>query len=244
MSFSQQYHEHIASTLNKVLEKQRENLQSAASHMADAIESGGLIHVFGCGHSHMLAEEMFYRAGGLVDIDPIFDSSVMLHEGAAKSSQIERLSGIAAHLLSRYPVRRGDVLLVSSTSGINSYPIEMAIAAKEKGCFVIGITSMDYARLKSRHPSQKHLFDVCDLAIDNYVKQGDACVCLNDKGVYAGPISSISTFFIANIMILETCQILMSHGKEPRIFTSGNLEGADEINSEYISAYQERIKHL
>lgn len=244
MRFSQQYYQCLADTLENIRQTQSENIHAAAAQMAASIEQGGLIHVFGCGHSHMLAEEMFYRAGGMADIDPIFDSSVMLHEGAVKSSQMERMPGIAAHLLARYNVEEKDMLLIASTSGINSYPIEMALAAKAYGCRVAAITSLDYAGVASRHISGKHLFDFCDICIDNCVGQGDACVRLSPEGPYAGPLSSISTFFIANTMMLEACQILLEHGQKPKIFTSGNIQGADEVNLHYVREYRKRVKHL
>ena len=46
------------------------SLEAAADLIADAMAAGGTIHVFGSGHSHMLAEELFYRAGGFVRVRP------------------------------------------------------------------------------------------------------------------------------------------------------------------------------
>lgn len=245
MDFSQRYYDCLTGTLEKIRRTQTENIHNAALQMAATIEQGGLIHVFGCGHSHMVAEELFYRAGGLVDIDPIFDSGIMLHEGAVKSSQLERMPGIAVHVLARYDVGEKDMLLIASTSGINPYPIEMALAAKARGCRVVAITSQDYADIASRHASGKHLFDMCDICIDNCVEKGDACVCVSPQdGIYAGPLSSLSTFFIANTMMLETCQVLIRHGEKPRIFVSGNIHGADKMNRRYVQEYQRRVKHL
>ena len=244
MDFSQQYYQCLLATLEQVNDTQAKNMDAAALQMAKSVENGGLVHVFGCGHSHMLAEEMFYRAGGLVDINPIFDSAVMLHEGAVKSSQMERMSGIAEHLLARYSVEERDMLLIASTSGINPYPIEMAVAAKSYGCKVVAITSLDYAGVASRHSSGKHLFDFCDICIDNCVGQGDACVPISPDGPCAGPLSSLSTFFIANSMMLKACQILQAHGRPPKIFISGNLQGADEANRRYVQDYRKRIKHM
>ncbi|MBB5174146.1 putative phosphosugar-binding protein [Texcoconibacillus texcoconensis] len=53
----------------KLLKKEQEDvLETVAGKMSDLIEQGGVIHLFGAGHSHILAEEVFYRAGGLVPI--------------------------------------------------------------------------------------------------------------------------------------------------------------------------------
>ena len=36
-----------------------------AEMIAECIAGDGIVHVFGSGHSHMMAEEVFHRAGGL-----------------------------------------------------------------------------------------------------------------------------------------------------------------------------------
>ena len=137
--FVEEYYESIQDIIEKVYEREGEKISTAGQILAETIRRDGLIHVFGCGHSHMIAEEMFYRAGGLVAINPIFEESTMLHDGAYKSSQIERMSGYAPRVLERYTLREGDAFIISSSSGINPFPIEMAESAREKGVRVIGI---------------------------------------------------------------------------------------------------------
>ena len=172
--------------------------EQAGAMLAETLEKDGLLYVFGCGHSHMLAEELFYRAGGLVPVYPIFETAAMLHEGAAKSSQVERMSGYAQHVITRYPIGEGDVLLLSSTSGINPFPMEMAEAAREKGATVIGISSFAYLGNPSRHAEGKHLPDFCDICVDNHVPTGDATVQVCADGTKAGPVSTIASIAIAN----------------------------------------------
>lgn len=244
MNFAQDYYENTIKMIEKIHSTQTYQMETSAAHMARAIRDGGLIYVFGCGHSHMVAEELFYRAGGIVQVCPILDSAVMLHEGAAKSSKIERMSGLAEPLLERYAIGANDVMLIVSNSGINSFGIEMALGAKKKKCYVIAITSNQYGGVPSRHISGKHLNEICDIFIDNCVGKGDACVTVSEDGQRAGPLSSLSAFFIANTLILMACEERVRHGETPEIFCSGNIDGADALNEKYILRYRSRIRHL
>ena len=119
--YYQLYRENMTSTLDQIFTQEAEKIEQAGAMLAQALEQDGLLYVFGCGHSHMLAEELFYRAGGLAPVYPIFETAAMLHEGAAKSSQVERMSGYAQHVIGRYPIGPKDVLLVASTSGVNPF---------------------------------------------------------------------------------------------------------------------------
>ncbi len=244
MNFAQDYYKNTLDMIQKIYNTQLRQMKVAASHMAQAIHDGGLIYVFGCGHSHMVAEELFYRAGGIVQVCPILDSAVMLHEGAVKSSKVERMSGLAEPLLERYDIGPRDVMLVVSNSGINSFGIEMALGAKQKGCYVVAITSNQYGKVPSRHVSGKHLNEICDLFIDNCVGKGDACVTVSEDGQRAGPLSSLSAFFIANTLVLMACEARVRCGEQPEIFCSGNIDGADALNAKYILHYRSRIRHL
>ena len=94
---AKRYFEAIYQLLRKLEETQLPKIYEAADLVLNVIKNDGILHVFGTGHSHMLAEEPFYRAGGLVPINPILDTALMLHEGALKSSQMERLEGYAEY---------------------------------------------------------------------------------------------------------------------------------------------------
>ena len=237
-----------ASVLEKTIENirlgQRQKILASAEIISNVISADGLIYVFGCGHSHMLAEELFYRAGGLAPVYPIFETAAMLHEGAAKSSQVERMSGYAQHVIARYPIGSGDCLLIASTSGINPFCMEMAELARARGAKVIGISSFAYLEKPSRQREGKHLPELCDICIDNHVPVGDATVTVCDDGTKAGPVSTIATLAIANSIVLEACEILKSHGVEPKVFHSGNCPGADEYNAGLLREYMPRIRHL
>jgi uncharacterized phosphosugar-binding protein len=109
--YAKQYSDTVFSLLQTIHDCETESINKAGSIVAEALKSGGILHVFGCGHSHMIEEELFYRAGGLAAVSPVFESSTMLHEGAIKSSMIERISGYAKLVLERYDVISGDCFL-------------------------------------------------------------------------------------------------------------------------------------
>ena len=242
--FINDYYNKTIEILNAIYSEEADIIQRTGTLLAQVFSRDGLLHVFGCGHSHMIEEELFFRAGGLTQVNPIFETSTMLHEGAVKSSQIERMSGYARLVLERYTVTPNDAMLIASTSGINSFPIEMALAAKESGATIIGITSSFYRNRPPRQADGLRLSDVCDITINNHVPEGDAAVQIKPDGTKSGPLSSLANIFIANSLILATCDQLNELGIEPRVYQSGNCQGGDEHNAELINQVRARIKHL
>ena len=239
----QNYYISVQKILEEIKRYESKKICEAGKYVADTISDDGLIHVFGCGHSHMVAEEMFYRAGGLAPINPLFEESTMLHSGARKSSNIERMSGYAIHVLNNYQINHEDTFIIVSSSGINDFVIEMAEEAKKRCRAVIGITSSNYKSIPSRNRDGKRLMDACTFYIDNHVPVGDAVIEIED-GIKIAPVSSICDFFIANSIIIEACERLKKDGNMIPAFRSGNLPDGDTVNDFLIKKYKTRIKHL
>ena len=149
----------IESLLEGIVNTQQEALEAAAVMLRDTLLSDGLIYLFGCGHSHIMAEEGFYRAGGLGAVYPMLQSDIMLHEGAVKSSSLERKADLAGEIILRYPMTARDTLIVFSNSGVNGLPVEMARLATGMGVKTIGVCSGAYKDDASRHPMGLHLSD-------------------------------------------------------------------------------------
>ncbi|MBS4219186.1 SIS domain-containing protein [Bacillus sp. FJAT-49711] len=228
-----------------VLDSERGKMKEAASKIAAAIEKGGIVQLFGCGHSHILTEEVFYRAGGLVPIKPIFHELLMLHEGAMLSSQLERKNHYAHSFMDGQDIRENDVMIVLSTSGRNPVPVDAAQIAKEKGAFVIGITSFEYSNSQpSRHDSGKRLYDAVDIAIDNHSPIGDAVLTHEKVEVPFSPTSTVVGAGILNAIFAEAIALMAEAGFEPPIFLSGNIEGSDDHNKSLVSKYEARIPLL
>ncbi|MET3696250.1 uncharacterized phosphosugar-binding protein [Bacillus oleivorans] len=240
-----QFFEKAKERLELVEKNEVENLIKAAQKVAEAIQNDGIIQLFGCGHSHILTEEVFYRAGGLVPIKPIFIEPLMLHEGALRSSQLERKNDYVGQFLKGEDIQPNDVVFVLSTSGRNPVPVDVAAEAKNRGAFVIGITSLEYSQSQvSRHKSGKHLYSSVDLVIDNHSVKGDAILSYEKVKVPFGPTSTVVGAVILNAIFAEAIKIIADHGYEPPVFLSGNIDGADEHNERIIKKYQERIPLL
>jgi len=133
MSSYDDYYAVAKQQLDQVFHSQRGALESVAGWLGEALVRDGWLYAFGTGHSHMLAEEIFYRAGSLAHANPILDPALMLHENAIEATYLERREGYAASLLDRYPVEAGDVLIVASNSGRNAVPIELAMEGRKRG---------------------------------------------------------------------------------------------------------------
>src|SRR5215203_6364654 len=164
------------SELMVVLRDEGPNIEAAAKMMAECIAPGGVVHVFGSGHSHMMAEEVFHRAGGLFAFNAMLDVN-LTNFGTLKAGMVERAEGYAKVILMSFDVRPGEVVVVVSNSGINPVPIELAIEAKALGATTIAVTSeANYRNTPSRHSSGKQLAEIVDLTIDSRVPVGDAIV--------------------------------------------------------------------
>lgn len=241
MTNTEIYYKALTETLEKIHSTQTEAIRKAAEQVAKTIENDGIIYVFGCGHSHLIAGDAFYRAGGLANVCAMFDTDLMLHNGAAKSSAFERMEGLSKHIFKRYAPTEKDALIVISTSGINSVPIEMAMLGKENGVFTAAICSSSYFGKKSRHSSGKLLYQCVDLYLDNCVPSGDAVVDID--GIKMGAVSTAASSLILNSILAEAAGIAAAKIKPP-IYMSGNVEGGAEYNEALIERYTPRIKHL
>jgi len=239
------YFDGVISLLNKVRETQRDKILEAAKLVKEALKKDKLIHVYGTGHSQVLAIEVFYRAGGFVPVNAILDLGSSVYGGAMKSTGVERLQGYAKILLDYYDIGQDDVLIVVSNSGRNALPIEMAMGARERGAKVIAITSIEFSsKFPSRHPSGKRLYDVADIVIDNHVPPGDALLEVEGIKTKIAPVSTIVNSAILHSIMAEAAKMLVDEGIEPPIWLSANVPGGDEYNKKYLEKYKYRIKHL
>lgn len=251
MSLIDDFYTKITNLLEKFKNNEEDNLKKAARLIAESIKNDELIHIFGTGgHSYMAGEEMFYRAGGLVPINPIFDGGVTVANGAVRSTKIERTPGYAKAILDPLMLEEnGKIIIISNVYGINSVTIESALEAKKKGMTVIAVTSIEHAKklpkdAHSRHPSKKNLYEIADMVLDVPVPIGDAIVDIEGLDVKVAPCSTILVSFCLNALVAETVRILIEMGVEPPVWKSANSPGGDEHNKKYKDKYLKRIKHL
>ncbi|MCD6339178.1 MAG: SIS domain-containing protein [Verrucomicrobia bacterium] len=244
MKLPDQFLQKTLRQLQEMARTQRPAIEQAAEWFADCLEQEGWIYLFGTGHSHMLAEELFYRAGGLARIAPILCEPLMLHESAADSSLRERDPRLAAELLARYPIGARDLLVVVSNSGRNAAPIELARLARARGARVIALTNRKQcARWPSRHPQGLKLPDTADLTLDNCGEEGDACVPVERLGTAIGPTSTIVGATLLQMIVCGAVEKTLERGGRPEVFVSSNTTG-DEANAPILARYRGRIRHL
>lgn len=229
------YLRNTATLLERVEQAQWDRIARAAELVAEAMAGGHQLHAFGSGHSHMLAEELFYRAGGFVRIRPILFEGLMLHGSAPLSTKLERIPGLAAALLEDHGVAPDDVLLIASNSGSNAVITEMAAEARRRGLHTIAITSFEHATSNTaRQGRGPRLHELVDVAIDNGGVVGDASIELEGLPARVGPTSTVVGAAIANSIVAEASERLLAMGLTPEVFTSANVAGGDDLNAEHL----------
>ena len=242
---NKEYLRNIRNLLEKLENTQEQVIDQVAEVCADCIYNGGLLYFFGTGHSHMICEEPFYRAGGLASIYPILETDLMLHEGASKSSSYERLEGLGNVVVSHTPLGKGDVLFLISNSGRNCAIIDAALEAKKRGAVTVAITSMNHTtNVTSRHSSSLNLYQVCDFVLDNGGIVGDASVSLDGLPQKIAPTSSVIDITLVNLVLVNTVELLLQKGMTPPVFTSANTDQGDSANKNILETYKSRIPSL
>lgn len=238
------YYSNIRDLSEKVVINQRSLLTEVAGKMAAVVTAGRRIFIFGTGHSHMMAEEAFYRAGGMAAAVPVFYPALMLHEHAGLSGQLERSAGLAKPILERYAPQTGEMIFIFSNSGVNYLPVEMAQVSKEMGLLVVGVCSKAYSAVAPLSALGVRLEEVCDYTIDNYGLPGDAQVDLPGLDWRVGPVSTLMGALIWNCLLTETMFLVTEMGLTPPVIVSHNLPGAVEHNRDLLNYWRQHNPHL
>jgi uncharacterized phosphosugar-binding protein len=233
LSAGQRYLGTVQELIDRVRTVEWDHLHEAARAIADALAVEHKLHVFGTGHSHMLAEELYYRAGGLVHVHPILFDGLMLHSSAELSTMLERLPGLASALLTEHPIAEGDVLIVASNSGGNATTTEMAIQARASGATVIAVTSMRHATsAAARVTGKPRLHELADVVIDNGGEVGDAAVQIAGFDKRVAPTSTVVGAAILNAVVAEAIELLVKEGRAPEVYTSINTAAGETESAE------------
>lgn len=246
-----QYKETIIEILNKI-EQGIDNIKKAASLMADAIIRDEIIHLIGPGgHSCMATEELLWRAGALAPVNVILDTEVNLIHGAKKTNIVERTEGYARTVFDSYKIglKPNELIIIVNAYGINSMTIDTALEAKKRQMKIIAVTARSFCDnvpkgAKSRHSSNKNLYELADVWVDCHLPYGDAAVDIEGLPQKVAPTSTFCNVFALNCLVIETVKLLAERGFTPPVWVSANVPHGDEANKALESKYEGRIKHL
>jgi uncharacterized phosphosugar-binding protein len=228
---------------------QDDELDKAAEICAEAIGSGGLVHLFGTGHSRIAVEEMFPRYGSYPGFHPIVELSMTFHtqvvgaNGQRQAMFIERVEGLGEVILRNFDLRPPDAMMVFSAGGLGAVPIEVARGARERGLAVIAVTSVAAtAAGESTHSSGSRLRDHADVVLDLCTPPADALVELDGLATPVGPGSTIAAVALANEVKVRTAARLVERGAMPPVLTSAAVVGAEESRRLFDAAYAEHAR--
>ena len=239
-----EYFRRLYDVIEEMLGSQSLKIEQVSAWMASSIAHGGIVHLFGSGHSHMIAEEVFHRAGSLMPLNPILDPN-LTPLGHVNATLLERTPGYAKVILGSHDIREGEVVIVASNSGVNPVPIEAVLEARARGAKTVAITSdHHYRSAPSRHDSGKRLADVADLTIDTCVPRGDALVSIPGVEFPVGGVSSVVGLALIEAIVVETTHQLHQRGMTPPVIPTMNLPGGDEKMAELVEAYRARLPLL
>ena len=245
----QRYFTILQAVVENVLNTQEDNMAKAAKILASTTKNEGIIHLFGSGHSSLIAEDVFWRAATLANVHAIFESAVAGINEVTKTSKIEKLEGIGQVIVDYNRIMPPDAIICISNSGNNAATVDVALAAKERGVPVIAITNVTYAdQLTTHHSSGKKLKDVADVVIDNCSLYGDAAVELDGFPQKVGATSTIPAAFIVPALLVQTCENLLEDGVQPDVYYNGHLAYEDPNiklhNDALVDKYFYKIRNL
>lgn len=244
-----QYRDRITEVLNRIWDTQTANIEKVSAVMADSIARGGLVHLFGSGHSVLPVQDIFPRYGAYPGFRPLMDMRLMwtnvIGSGGAKGLLwLERREGYASVIFENEPIRDGDVMLVFSHGGLNAAGIEVLLEARKRGLTTVAITSLDnYRKRAATHSSGKKLADVADYVIDNCMPAEDALVSITGWKAPVAAGSTVSTVTIAMAIVAQVASDLAARGHNPPVFVSPNVQGIPPDNNNRVyEAYERSLK--
>ena len=227
---AKKYLEKCSELLQQIQNTQLQQIEEAAEMIAQAVDEGHTLFAWGGPHSSLPVQDIFWRAGGLALVNPLFTHGLSLELGPIYlTTFLERVDGAGSEFFGQVGAEPGDVIILISTSGRNPFPIEMAAAAKEAGLKVIGVTSTAYSNsVSSRHHSGKKMLDLCDVVLDNLTIPGDAVIEDERLPQKVGPTSGWMGCLVLQALMVETAERLADKNMVPPIYFALNLDGQDE----------------
>lgn len=238
------YLSQIQMLLNKA-GSETDALQAASTLIAEAYSSGHKIYIFGCTHSAILAEDVFYRAGAPAFWRPLWGPGMSITTTPGfLTSAVEHNEAVGNAVIECSQLQKDDVLVVASTSGKNGAPVAVADAALKRGAKVIILTSSNYKDQRGNHSKFPNLWSFADQAviIDNHVPCGDASI--EAANCPMGPVSTIIGSFIMHSISALAVEKITAKGLTPPVFLSSNAPGGKAHNEALLNDPEVRNSYL
>jgi len=235
----------------EALQGQLPQLDAAGELCAQVIGSGGVVHVFGAGHSRMMCEEAYPRIGAVVGFHPVVELAVTYFtpvlggSGLRQALLLERIAGYGELIYREADVRSEDAVIVFSSSGVEHIIMDFVDAALADGVPVIGVTSLAYSRVAAdERGGARRLADVATITIDNQVPVGDALVEVPGLAQRVGASASVLNLSVMDSITAGTAAYLRAAGHQPMVFASPHLVGEVESSRQFdacLASYETRV---
>jgi uncharacterized phosphosugar-binding protein len=237
--------------LERIEQTQANAIERASRISADVIGNGGLVHLFGTGHSRIPVEEMFPRYGSYPGFNPLVELSMTFHtevvgtNGQRQAMFIERVEGLADAILANFTLRPGDAMMVFSANGLSAVPIEVAMGARARGLPVIAVTSREQSLAgEPEHSSGTRLLDHADVVLDLCTPPADALVTVADVPTPVGPGSTLAAVALVNAVKVRVAELLAADNRLPPVLTSAAAIGGEKSAELFEAAYAEHAKRF
>ena len=248
---AKQWLENATNVMGKIESTQMDNIQQAASIMADSIEKGRWVHTFGCGHATLPIEEMYPRIGGFVGFHPIvelpltFFTNIVGQMGVDQFIFLERVEGYGREIMKAHSFHKEDCMWLFSHTGVNAVNIDIALEARKRGMKVIVFGSAAEAQGKTtKHSCGKTLFELADIVVDTCAPSADAMVTLKNHIDKIGPVSTMAFVTAVWMTVTTVAEILADRGVKLFIHPSHNIPGdstSKQRLADALNEYKRRI---
>lgn len=250
MSLTEEYLNKCGEIISRI-DGQQDKIQTAAQWFAETILAGRVVHVFGSGHSRIMAEEMWPRYGSFPGFNPIVELSLTYHNnvvgpnGQRQAMFLENVPGLSEKILRNFGLDERDTALIISSSGCNIVPVEMAELFQKKKIKVVALVSKDHLeKSESKRSDKKKLVNFADLVLDSGAPAGDSMINMPGLDTPVSPGSTVGGIIIINCIKAEVAGILTSAGQPPKVLTAANIVGSKKASELFESAYDEHAHRI
>lgn len=235
---------------------QQGRLEEVARLYADAIQSGGLVHVYANGHSRIAVEEMIVRMGALTGFHPLLTPGLATFDGVVGTrgirvnQRMEKVEGVGASVLDEFDIGPRDVFLVLSATGTTPAAVDVALEVQRRypdHPLVVIACEAQSRGAAAKHSSGKNLSHVTDAArraifLDNAMPLGDLSVRIEGQtGTYeVCPLSSIGALTVVQSLNELTVRELDRRGYAHHVLRNMHLHDTVDTYDAWVRDQRER----